>query len=267
MEKKKVTTSALKKMKKEGRKVVALTAYDYATARIASDAGVHLLLVGDSLGMVVLGYENTLPVTMEEMIHHTKAVARGNDSALLVSDMPFMSFQITNQETVRNAGRLVKEGHAEAVKLEGGKDVSPRVRAIVDAGIPVVTHIGLTPQDVLVMGGYKVQGRKAPAAERLLEDARAMEEAGAFAIVLECIPAELAKKITSELSIPTIGIGAGPNCDGQILVTHDMLGLFDKFTPKFVKQYAAIGKTTREAIERYKKDVEEGTFPAQEHSY
>ncbi|MDP8248830.1 MAG: 3-methyl-2-oxobutanoate hydroxymethyltransferase [Candidatus Tritonobacter lacicola] len=254
-------------MKKEGRKIVALTAYDYATAQIANEAGVHVLLVGDSLGMVVLGYENTLPVTMEEIIHHTKAVARGNDSALLVSDMPFMSFQINDQETVRNAGRLVKEAHAEAVKLEGGKEVSSRVKAIIDAGIPVLGHIGLTPQDVLLMGGYKVQGRKAPEAERLVEDALAMEGAGAFAIVLECIPAELAQAITDKLSIPTIGIGAGPRCDGQILVTHDMLGLFSRFTPKFVKRYADIGATMREAIGRYKEDVEKGTFPSDEYSY
>ena len=264
---KKITTVTLKKMKKEGRKIVALTAYDYATAQIANEAGVHVLLVGDSLGMVVLGYENTLPVTMEEIIHHTKAVARGNDSALLVSDMPFMSFQINDQETVRNAGRLVKEAHAEAVKLEGGKEVSSRVKAIIDAGIPVLGHIGLTPQDVLLMGGYKVQGRKAPEAERLVEDALAMEGAGTFAIVLECIPAELAQSITDKLSIPTIGIGAGLRCDGQILVTHDMLGLFGKFTPKFVKRYADIGATMREAIGRYKEDVENGTFPSDEYSY
>ena len=264
---KKVTTATLKKMKKDGRKIVSLTAYDYATAQIANEAGVHMLLVGDSLGMVVLGYENTLPVTMEDMIHHTKAVARGNDSALLVSDMPFMSFQINDPETVRNAGHLVKEGYAEAIKLEGGKEISSRVKAIIGAGIPVLAHIGLTPQDVLLMGGYKVQGRKAPEAERLVEDALAMEEAGAFAIVLECIPSELAQSITAKLSIPTIGIGAGPNCDGQILVIHDMLGLFDKFTPKFVKKYAEIGRTMREAIERYKDEVEKGTFPSVKQSY
>lgn len=263
---KKVTTAALKKMKKEGRKIVALTAYDYSTSQIANDAGAHLLLVGDSLGMVVLGYENTLPVTMEEMIHHTKAVSRGNEEALLVSDMPFLSFQINDQETVRNAGRLVKEGHAEAVKLEGGKEVSSRVKAIIDAGIPVLAHIGLTPQDVLLTG-YKVQGKKAPEAERIIEDARAMEAAGAFALVLECIPAGLAGTITDALSIPTIGIGAGPRCDGQILVTHDMLGLYSKMRPKFVKQYAEIGKITREALERYKREVEEGAFPGEEHSY
>ncbi len=267
MEKKKITTATLKKMKKEGRKIVALTAYDYTTARIANEVGVHVLLVGDSLGMVVLGYENTLPVTLEEMIHHTKAVARGNDSALLVSDMPFMSFQINDQETVRNAGRLVKEAYAEAVKLEGGKDVCSRVKAIVEAGIPVLAHIGLTPQDVLVLGGYKVQGRKASEAKKLVEDAIAMEKAGAFAIVLECIPAELAQTINEKLSIPTIGIGAGPHCDGQILVSHDMLGLYNKLGQKFVKRYAEIGNTIKEAIERYKEDVEKENFPSDEHSY
>jgi 3-methyl-2-oxobutanoate hydroxymethyltransferase len=266
-----VTAPALARMKQAGEKITMLTAYDYPFARIADEAGVDLLLVGDSLGMVVQGRETTLPVTMDEMVYHTRMVARARRRALVVADLPFLSYQVSPSEAVANAGRLIKEGGAEAVKLEGGCAVTETIRRITAVDIPVVGHIGLTPQSVHRMGGHKVQGRRhgrAPGQrDRVIDDALAVEDAGAFAVVLEGIPLDLAAEITGRLSIPTIGIGAGMHCDGQILVLHDVLGLCDRFTPKFVKRYAEIGKITREAIERYKKDVEEGTFPAEEHSY
>ncbi|MCX6349225.1 MAG: 3-methyl-2-oxobutanoate hydroxymethyltransferase [Candidatus Aureabacteria bacterium] len=263
----KITVSAIRAKKKEGKKIVALTAYDYFTARVLNEAGVDIILVGDSLGMVVLGYENTLLVTMEEMIHHMKAVSRGNSRCLLVGDMPFLSYQISEEEALRNAGRFVQEAGAQAVKLEGGKSMAPLVSRMVGAGIPVLGHIGLTPQDILNLGGYKVQGRNHESASALLADARALEAAGAFAVVLECVPAALAGEITAALSVPTIGIGAGPLCDGQILVTSDLLGMFDRFKPKFVKRYADLWGTTVAALGEYKKEVEEGTFPSGEQSY
>ena len=263
----KITASAIRERKKQGKKIVALTAYDYFTARVLNETGIDLILVGDSLGMVVLGYENTLLVTMEEMIHHTKAVARGNSRCLLVGDMPFLSYQISEEEALRNAGRFVQEAGAQAVKLEGGKEMAPLVARMVGAGIPVLGHIGLTPQDILNLGGYKVQGRNHESASALLADARALEAAGAFAVVLECVPAALAGEITAALSVPTIGIGAGPLCDGQILVTSDLLGMFDRFKPKFVKRYADFWGTTVAALASYKKEVEEGSFPSADQSY
>ena len=266
-DKTKITVSAIRAKKREGKKIVALTAYDYFTARVLNEAGIDLILVGDSLGMVVLGYENTLLVTMEEMIHHTTAVARGNSRCLLVGDMPFLSYQVSEEEALRNAGRFVQEAGAQAVKLEGGKEMAPLVSRMVGAGIPVLGHIGLTPQDILNLGGYKVQGRNHESASALLADARALEAAGAFAVVLECVPAALAGEITAALSVPTIGIGAGPLCDGQILVTSDLLGMFDRFKPKFVKRYADLWGTTLQALGGYKKEVEEGTFPSSDQSY
>jgi len=263
----KQTVTTFQKMKLTGEKISMLTAYDYSTARIMDEAGIHGILVGDSLGMVMLGYESTLPVTMEDMIHHAKAVARGAKNALVVVDLPFMSYQTSVYDAVMNAGRLVKEGGATVVKLEGGKKVCPQIRAIVDASIPVMAHIGLTPQSVNEFGGFKVQGKKLDAAMQLIEDAKAVEEAGAFAVVLECVPAELAQRITEELSIPTIGIGAGPECDGQILVYQDMLGLYGELQPKFVKQYAKMDGVMRNAFSEYIKEVGESSFPAQEHCF
>jgi 3-methyl-2-oxobutanoate hydroxymethyltransferase len=263
----KITISVIREKKKQGEKITALTAYDYFSARVLNEAGIDLILVGDSLGMVILGYENTLPVTMEEMIHHAKAVSRGNRRCLLVADMPFLSYHISEEEALRNAGRFVREAGAQAVKLEGGKEMAALVSRMVAAGIPVLGHIGLTPQDILNLGGYKIQGRDQESARQLIEDARALEAAGAFAVVLECVPAALAGQITAALSVPTIGIGAGPLCDGQILVTSDLLGMFDRFKPKFVKQYADFWGTTVKALGEYKKEVEEGTFPASEQSY
>ena len=253
--------------KQEGRKISMLTAYDYCMAKLIDEAGVDSILVGDSLGNVILGYEDTLSVTMEDMIHHTAAVARGAKNALVVADMPFMSYQTSVYDAVCNAGRLMKEGRAGAVKLEGGVKFEEHIRAIVDASIPVVGHIGLTPQSINAFGGFKVQGRDEAAARRLLEDAAAVERAGAFAVVLECVPASLAGMITEKLHIPTIGIGAGADCDGQVLVYQDMLGMFSDFTPKFVKHYAEAGTIMKEAFAQYKKEVREGIFPAQEHSY
>jgi len=266
-EQKKVTVATLKKMKKEGRRIVVLTAYDYFTSRLLNEAGVDVILVGDSLGMVVLGYANTVPVTMEEMIHHTRAVVRGNRRCLVVGDMPFLSYHINDDEALRNAGRFIQEGGAGAVKLEGGEEVAPLVKKMVRAGIPVLGHIGLTPQSILNLGSYRVQGKKPEAARRLLEDAVALEEAGAFAVVLEALPVSLAEEITGRVGIPTIGIGAGPSCDGQVLVSHDMLGMFLEFKPKFVKQYADLKGVMLEAFKRYKKEVEEGIYPSEEYSY
>lgn len=248
-------------------KIVALTAYDYSTALILDEVGLHMILVGDSLGMTVLGYENTLPVTLEQMLHHTAAVARGVRYALVVTDMPFLTYQVSVEQAIENAGRCLKEGGAAAVKIEGGAFRAPTIRALVENGIPVLGHIGLTPQSIQALGGYRVLGKKPPEAEQLIRDARAVAEAGVFAIVLEAMPAELAQEITAEVPVPTIGIGAGPHCDGQILVLHDVLGLYGEFKPKFVKRYANLGEEIRKAIEQYRKEVTEGTFPGPEHCY
>lgn len=261
------TTATIRKAKEEGKKITMLTAYDYSFAKLMDESGINMLLVGDSLGMVMLGYEDTLSVTMDDMIHHTKAVARGAKNAMVVGDMPFMSYQTSVYDAVANAGRFMKEGRANCVKLEGGSTVTKQIRAIVDAGIPVVAHIGLTPQSVNAFGGFKVQGKSVEAAKKLIEEAKAVEEAGAFAVVLEGIPAKLAEIITKEISIPTIGIGAGAGCDGQVLVYQDMLALFDDFKPKFVKHFANVGQIARAAFADYIKEVQEGTFPAEEHTY
>lgn len=261
------TAATFRKAKEEGKKLSMLTAYDYSTASLIDEAGVNGILVGDSLGNVILGYEDTISVTMEDMIHHGAAVARGAKNALVVMDMPFMSYQTSVYDAVVNAGRLMKEGRANAVKLEGGTEVTAQIKAIVQAGIPVMAHLGLTPQSINAFGGYKVQGRDEAAARKLLEDARAIEEAGAFAVVLECVPSRLAQMVTEMLSIPTIGIGAGAGCDGQILVYQDMLGMFSDFTPKFVKRYGEIGTSMKEAFRAYIEEVENGTFPAPEHGY
>lgn len=261
------TVLTFKQAKEKGEKLSMLTSYDYSTAKLVDEAGVNSILVGDSLGNVVLGYEDTISVTMEDMIHHSAAVARGAKNALVVCDMPFMSYQTSVYDAVVNAGRLMKEGRAGAVKLEGGREVCPQIKAIVDAGIPVCAHLGLTPQSINAFGGFKVQGKTEAAARKLLEDAKAVEEAGAFAVVLECVPSKLAELITKELSIPTIGIGAGNVCDGQVLVYQDMLGMFSDFTPKFVKKFADIGTIMREAFAAYDKEVKAGTFPSQEHEY
>ena len=251
----------------EKKKIVCLTAYDYPTARFVDEAGVDVVLVGDSLGMVVLGYENTLPLTMEEMLHHTRAVRRGVRKALLVADMPYGSFHGDTREAVRNAVRFVKEAGAEAVKVEGGERRMELIAQIVEAEIPVMGHIGLTPQSMHAFGGFRVQGKSVEAAEQLLRDARAVEAAGAFSVVVESVPRELAARITSELRIPTIGIGAGPDCDGQILVLHDMIGLSVGHTPKFARRYANVGEAIRNAVGAYANDVREGRFPADEESY
>ena len=261
-----VTANQVKEMKVEKQKIVMLTAYDYSTAKLVDEAGVPLILVGDSLGMVVLGYESTIPVTMDEMIHHTKAVVRGTKQALVIGDMPFMSYHTNISEALHNAARFIQEGGAQAVKLEGGVTVAETVKRIVDCGIPIMGHIGLTPQSVHQLGGHKVQGKTPEAAERLLMDARALEQAGAFAIVLELVPAPLSKLITQKVSIPTIGIGAGPDCDGQVQVINDLLGLFADFVPKHAKQYAKLAGTIRTAIADYMGEVKSGSFPTTEHS-
>ena len=261
------TVSTFREQKAKGEKISMLTAYDYSTAKLMDEAGINGILVGDSLGMVMLGYEDTLPVTMEDMIHHTAAVCRGAKNTLVVGDMPFMSYQVSVEEAVYNAGRLMKEGRCQAVKLEGGASVCPQIRAITNASIPVMAHIGLTPQSINAFGGFKVQGQSEEAAKKLLEDAKAVEEAGAFAVVLECVPAKLAELISKSISIPTIGIGAGAGCDGQILVYQDMLGLFSDFTPKFVKKYANVGEMMTQAFRDYIADVQEGSFPAPEHTF
>jgi 3-methyl-2-oxobutanoate hydroxymethyltransferase len=255
------------KKKAEGKKITMLTAYDYPTAQIVDLAGIDMILVGDSLGMVVQGATSTLPVTMDEMVYHTKMVSRAAQSAMVVGDMPFLSYQTHRADAVRNAGRFLKEAGAEAVKLEGGSQVAETIRAIVDAGIPVMAHIGLTPQYVHMLGGFKVQGKDEAARERVLADARAIQDAGAFSVVLEAIPVTLTKAIQEVLHIPTIGIGAGPDCDGQVLVLHDLLGLFDRFTPKFVKKYANLREQALKAVSDYKQDVESGAFPAEGHSF
>jgi len=263
---KKTTTLTLRLKKERGEPIVMLTAYDYPTAMAEDQAGVDVILVGDSLGMVVLGYENTLPVTMEEMLHHARAVSRGAKSALLVGDMPFMSYQVSAEEALRNAGKFLQQGGMDAVKLEGGRERVDAVRAIVGAGIPVMGHLGLTPQSVHQLGGFRPQGRTATAAKHLLEDALLLEEAGCFSLVLESVPARLAELVSQRFSIPTIGIGAGVGCDGQVLVTHDLLGLFDRFTPKFVKQYANFHAEMQRAFAEFKADVESKQFPAVEHT-
>ena len=263
---KKVTTLALRQKKERGEPISMLTAYDYPTALAMDQAGMDAILVGDSLGMVVLGYENTLPVTMADMLHHSRAVARGAKSALLIGDMPFMSYQASIPEAVHNAGRFLQEGGMDAVKLEGGHERVDAVRAITSAGIPVMGHIGLTPQSVHQLGGFRPQGRSALAAKRLLEDALLLEDAGCFSIVLESVPARLGELISKKLAIPTIGIGAGAGCDGQVLVTHDMLGLFERFTPKFVKKYADLHTEMQRAFGEYITDVQAKTFPDAEHT-
>ena len=261
-----VTINEIKEMKAKQEKIVMLTAYDYSTAKLVDEAGIPLILVGDSLGMVMLGYESTIPVTMDEMIHHTKAVVRGTKQALVIGDMPFMTYHTNISDALRNAARFIQEGGARAVKLEGGVNVAETVKRIVECGIPVMGHIGLTPQSIHQLGGHKVQGKTPEAAERLLKDARALEQAGAFAVVLELVPAPLSRLITQKLSIPTIGIGAGPDCDGQVQVISDLLGLFSDFVPKHAKQYAKLAGTIKTALADYIAEVKAGSFPTAEHS-
>ena len=261
------TVLTFKQAKEKGEKLSMLTAYDYSTAKLIDEAGVNSILIGDSLGNVILGYEDTISVTMEDMIHHSAAVSRGAKNALVVCDMPFMSYQTSVYDAVVNAGRLMKEGRAGAVKLEGGEEVIEQVRAIVNCGIPVCGHLGLTPQSINAFGGFKVQAKTEAAAKKLINDAKLLEEAGAFAVVLECVPAKIAEIVTKNLSIPTIGIGAGNVCDGQVLVYQDMLGMFSDFTPKFVKRFADIGEIMKDAFANYDKEVKAGTFPETKHEY
>lgn len=265
-DRKKVTTLHLRQKKAKGQPITMLTAYDFATAQAIDRAEIDVILVGDSLGMVVLGYENTLPVTMNEMIHHAKAVARGARLALLVGDMPFLSYQVSTEEAVRNAGRFLQEAGMDAVKLEGGRERRAAVEAIVGAGIPVMGHLGLTPQSVHLLGGFRPQARDEAAAVRLVEDAEILQEAGCFALVFESIPGRLAELVSRRIEIPTIGIGAGVGCDGQVLVTHDLLGLFDRFTPRFVKRYADLHASMSQAFLDFRQDVADRRFPAAEHS-
>ncbi len=261
------SVATFQKMKDEGTKISMLTAYDYSTAKLVDEAEVNSILVGDSLGMVMLGYEDTLSVTMEDMIHHTAAVSRGAKNALVIADMPFMSYEPSVELAVKNAGRLMKEGRANAVKLEGGVRVAEQIKAITTAGIPVCAHIGLTPQSVNAFGGFKVQGKTEEGAQQMIDDALAIQEAGAFAVVLECVPAKLAALISEKLTIPTIGIGAGAGCDGQVLVYQDMLALFSDFKPKFVKHFGNIGPQMTAAFKAYDEEVKAGTFPAEEHTF
>lgn len=261
------TIVTLKEAKQKNEKITMLTVYDYSTARLMDEAGVNAVLVGDSLGMVILGYTDTISVTMEDMIHHTKAVSNGCKKALVVADMPFLSYQTSVYDAVVNAGRLMKEGRTQAIKLEGGIEVVEQIRAIVKASIPVMGHLGLTPQSINAFGGFKVQGKSEEAAKKLIEDALELEKAGVFAIVLECVPEALAKIITEKLSIPTIGIGAGAGCDGQVLVYQDMLGMYSDFTPKFVKKFGNVGEEMKKAFSSYINEVQEGSFPAQEHCF
>ncbi|NQS72457.1 MAG: 3-methyl-2-oxobutanoate hydroxymethyltransferase [Desulfobulbaceae bacterium] len=267
MQVKKLTIPDITQRKLHGPPISTLTAYDYPWARLMDQAGIDVILVGDSLGMVVLGYSGTVSVTMDEMLHHSKAVARGVERALIVTDMPFGSYNCSHAEAIANANRLLKEGGADAVKLEGGTEMAKVAAAIVAAGVPVQGHVGLTPQTAGSLGGFRVQGRESRAAKKLYDDALAMEDAGCFSVVLEAIPAPLAAHITKRLSIPTIGIGAGPHCDGQVLVMHDLLGLYDRFIPKFVKQYAQLSQISLEALTAYKNEVEQGLFPAEEYSF
>lgn len=261
------TVRTFLEMKKSNEKITMLTAYDYSTAKLLDEAGVNSLLVGDSLGMVVLGYKDTLQVTVDDIIHHCKAVARGSENALIVGDMPFLSYHISVEETVRNAGRIIQEGNAHCVKLEGGKDIIDKVEGLIKAQIPVVGHIGLTPQSVNMFGGFTVQGKKEEDARKIIEDALLLENAGVFAIVLEGIPGKLAEIITNKLSIPTIGIGAGNKCDGQVLVVNDMLGIYSDFTPKFVKRYADLKVDIMDGVTNYIKEVKDESFPGPEHSF
>jgi len=262
-----ITINQIKEMKQKGEKIAMLTAYDYATARIVDEVGIPLILVGDSLGMVVLGYESTIPVTMEEMLHHTKAVVRGTKKAMIIGDMPFMTYHTNVEDALRNAARFIQEGGAQAVKLEGGVTVAEKVRRIVECGIPVMGHIGLTPQSIHQLGGFKVQGKTPEAASKMLKDAQALEEAGAFAVVLETVPTQLATLITQKISIPTIGIGAGIGCDGQVQVINDILGSFADFVPKHAKQYIKLTDIMSNAIAQYFNEVKAGSFPTDEQSF
>jgi 3-methyl-2-oxobutanoate hydroxymethyltransferase len=263
----KVTPPAVIEMKRRGDPIVVVTAYDHPTARLADEAGVDILLVGDSVGTVVLGYESTLPVTVEDILHHTRAVVRARTAAMVIADMPFMSYQVSVEQAVRNAGRFIQQGGADAVKLEGGERVAPAARRLVEIGIPVMGHLGLTPQSVLAFGGYKVQARGEADQERLVREAKLLESCGCFSLVLEGIPARLGAVVSRELQIPTIGIGAGPSCDGQVLVSHDLLGLYLGRAPKFVRRYAALADATRDAFERFRADVKAHRFPSDQESY
>jgi len=267
MNKGKFTVSSFIGFKEQNTKISMLTAYDYSTAKLLDEAGVDTILIGDSLGMVMLGYDDTLKVTMEDMLHHTRAVARGVKNAFVIGDMPFMSYHVSVEEAVRNAGRFIKEASADAVKLEGGTDVVDKIRAIVKAQIPVVGHLGLTPQSVNMFGGFKVQGKSEAQAKKLIEEALLLQEAGCCSIVLECVPEKLAKIVSEKLTIPTIGIGAGKYCDGQVLVIQDMLGMYSDFTPKFVKQFADVGTLMKSAVADYKKEVQDMTFPEEKHTF
>jgi len=262
-----MTLQELLKKKREGRKIVMLTAYDFPFAKVLDEAGIDAILVGDSLAMVVQGLDNTLPVTMDEMVYHTKMVSRAAKKSMVIADMPYLSYHAGLDEAVRNAGRFLKEADAQAVKLEGGREIEDVVRALTRAEIPVMAHIGLTPQSLHKMGGYKVQGKTEETAQRLIEDSRILEDAGSFSIILEAIPAAVSGRITAGLTIPTIGIGAGPDCDGQVLVLHDALGLFDRFLPKFAKRYTNLLDEASKAIAQYKEEVEKGIFPGKEHSF
>jgi 3-methyl-2-oxobutanoate hydroxymethyltransferase len=262
-----ITVQDFLKKKREGKKIAVLTAYDFPFARLVDEAGLDAILVGDSLAMVVQGLDNTLAVTMDEMVYHTKLVSRAAKNAMVIADMPYLSYQISIEDAVRNAGRFLKESGAQAVKIEGGREVEDVVRAMTRAEIPVMAHIGLTPQSLLKMGGYRVQGRTEEAAQRLVEDSLILEEAGAFSLILEAIPADLAGRITAGLTIPTVGIGAGVQCDGQVLVLHDLLGLFDRFLPKFAKRYTNLLEESSRAVRQFKEEVEKGEFPGKEHSF
>jgi 3-methyl-2-oxobutanoate hydroxymethyltransferase len=262
-----VTINQIKEMKQKGDKIAMLTAYDYTTAKIVDEVGIPLILVGDSLGMVVLGYETTIPVTMEEMLHHTRAVARGVKRAMVIGDMPFMTYHINTEDAIRNAARFIQEGGAQAVKLEGGLTVAEKVRSIVSCGIPVMGHIGLTPQSIYQLGGFKAQGKTLAAAKGLIKDAQALEESGAFAVVLETVPAQLAKVISQKVAIPTIGIGAGIGCDGQVQIINDILGSFTDFVPKHAKQYAKLADIMSNAITEYYNEVKTGSFPTEKQSF
>jgi 3-methyl-2-oxobutanoate hydroxymethyltransferase len=266
-ERSKVTIPQLQAMKREGRKISMITAYDYPTGLLVDQAGIDIVLVGDSLGMTMLGYDTTVPVTMEEMIHHAKAVTRGCKNPFVIGDMPFMAYQTSFEDAIRNAGRFMKEANCDGIKLEGGVQMADTVRAIVRAGVPTMGHLGLTPQTISALGGFKVQGKDVTVAKRIVEDALALEEAGAFAILLEAIPTKLAALITEKCQIPIISIGAGPACDGQVLIFHDMFGLFQKFTPKFAKRYADVGETIREGVKQYIEEVRNGQFPEAKHSF
>jgi len=262
-----ININKIKEMKQKGEKITMITAYDYSTAKVVDEVGIPLILVGDSLGMVMLGYESTIPVTMEEMIHHTKAVVRGTQNALVVGDMPFMTYTVSTTEAMKNAARFIQEAGAQAVKLEGGVTVADTVKKIVDCGIPVMGHIGLTPQSINQLGGYRIQGKNTAAAKKLLDDAKALDEAGVFAVVMETVPAPLATLITKEISVPTIGIGAGAGCDGQVQVIHDVLGSFTGFVPKHAKQYAKLAETMTKALAGYYEEVKGGKFPTEDNSF